>query len=137
MKLHSILSIISKYRENDGLSALDYRVGKFCLYVVYLFCRCPTCLTLLNPRAIELQIDTIEKLYGKSLWTRTLEGTKDADMILKVFRNISSLCDVFQVRFSLRGQGCPYIYRFVQIDTQLHTEVKVEEIFKVFFPKLE
>ena len=33
VKLQSILSIISKYRENGGLRALDYRVEKFCLYV--------------------------------------------------------------------------------------------------------
>jgi hypothetical protein len=58
-------------------------------------------------RAINLQIDAVEKLHGNSLWTRTLEGTKDADTVLKVFRNISSLCDVFQVSFSLaHGQGC-------------------------------
>ena len=82
--------------------------------------------------AINLQIDTIEKLYGKSLWTRTLEGTKDADAVLKVFRNISSLCDVFQVSCLHYWQGCLYNDRLVKIDTQLHTEVKVEEIFKVF-----
>jgi hypothetical protein len=82
-------------------------------------------------RAIDLQIDAVEKLCGKSLWTRTLEGTKDADAVLKVFRNISSLCDVFQVSFS-HGQGCLYIDRLAKIDTQLHIEVKVEEIFKVF-----
>ena len=73
-------------------------------------------------------------MYGKSLWTRTLEGTKDADTVLKVFRNISSLCDVFQVSFSHHGQGYLYIDRLAKIDTQLHTEVKVEEIFKVFLP---
>src|SRR5882762_5097602 len=28
-----MLSIISKYRENGGLRALDYRVENFCLYV--------------------------------------------------------------------------------------------------------
>ena len=31
VKLQSTLSIISKYRENGGLRALDYRVEKFCL----------------------------------------------------------------------------------------------------------
>ena len=34
VKLQSILSIISKYRENDGLRALDYRVENFCMYVL-------------------------------------------------------------------------------------------------------
>jgi hypothetical protein len=33
VKLQSIHSIIGKYRENNGLSALDYRVEIFCLYV--------------------------------------------------------------------------------------------------------
>ena len=83
-------------------------------------------------RAIDFQIDAVEKLYGKSLWTRTLEGTKDADTVLKVFRNISSLCDLFQVRFfSLQTRMFVDIDRLAKIDTQLHTEVKVEEIFKV------
>jgi hypothetical protein len=41
VKLQTMLTIISKYRENDGLHALDYRVEKFCLYVVgSSFCRC-------------------------------------------------------------------------------------------------
>ena len=40
LKLHSILSIISKYRDNGGLRALDYRVEKFCLYVESSFCPC-------------------------------------------------------------------------------------------------
>jgi hypothetical protein len=33
VKLQSILSIISKYRDYGGLSALDHRVENFCLYV--------------------------------------------------------------------------------------------------------
>lgn len=61
-------------------------------------------LTLLL-RAIDLQLNAVEKLHGSSRWTRTLEGTKDGDTVLK-FRNISSLYDVVQVRFSVRGQGC-------------------------------
>ena len=40
VKLHSILSILSKYRENGGLRALDYRVEKFCLYVGSSFSPC-------------------------------------------------------------------------------------------------
>jgi hypothetical protein len=66
-----------------------------CTSTVYVY------LTLLNPlRAIDLQINAVQKLHGNSLWTRTLEGTKDADAVLKAFRNISSLCDVFQVSLS-------------------------------------
>lgn len=33
VKLQSILSITSKYRENNGLRALDYQVEIFCMYV--------------------------------------------------------------------------------------------------------
>ena len=41
VKLQSILSIISKYRENGGLRALDYRVKDFSLYVgSSFFCSC-------------------------------------------------------------------------------------------------
>lgn len=39
-KIVYILSIISKYWENGGLRALDYRVKIFCLYVESLFCSC-------------------------------------------------------------------------------------------------
>jgi hypothetical protein len=41
VKLQSILSIISKYRENGGLRALDFRVKNFCLYVGSSLCSCP------------------------------------------------------------------------------------------------
>ena len=41
VKLQSILSIIRKYRENDGLSALDYRVENFSRYVGSSFCLFP------------------------------------------------------------------------------------------------
>src|ERR1700678_2140185 len=66
-------------------------------------------LTLLLLRAIDLQINAVEKLHGNSLWTRTLEaleGRKDANTVLKVFWNISSLRDVFQVKFLDHRQGC-------------------------------
>ena len=108
VKLQSILSIISSYRDNGGLRALDYRVEKFCVYVFVL--SMPVWLSWIILRAINLQIDAVEKLLGNSLWTRTLEGTKDANAVLKVFRNISRLCDVFQVSFSHHGQRYPCIW---------------------------
>jgi hypothetical protein len=40
VKLRSILSIISKYRENGGERALDKRVETFCLYVGSSFFPC-------------------------------------------------------------------------------------------------
>jgi hypothetical protein len=51
-------------------------------------------------RAMILQLNLAENLLDNSLWMRTGQSTKDADTILKVFRNISSLCEVFQVSFS-------------------------------------
>jgi len=41
VKLRSILSIVDKYRENDGLRALDCRVERFCLYVESSFSSYP------------------------------------------------------------------------------------------------
>lgn len=49
---------------------------------------------------ITLQLDAVENLHDQSLLTRIAEGAKDTDAILKAFRNISSLCNVFQVSFS-------------------------------------
>jgi hypothetical protein len=49
---------------------------------------------------MELQMNEVQELEKHSLATRTAEGTKDADKILKALRNINSLCDVFQVSFS-------------------------------------
>jgi hypothetical protein len=46
-----------------------------------LFVQVHARLTLLL-RAIDLQINAVEKLHGNSLWTRTFEGTKDADKVL-------------------------------------------------------
>ena len=51
-------------------------------------------------RAIVLQLNVVEKLHNNSLWMRIVEGTRDFDMILKAFRNVSSLCEVFQVSLS-------------------------------------
>ena len=48
-------------------------------------------------RAIVLQLNLVEKLHDDPLWIRTVENTKNVDTILKAFRNVSSLCEVFQV----------------------------------------
>ena len=50
-------------------------------------------------RAIVLQLNVVEKLHDNPLWIRTVESINDFDTILKAFRNISSLCEVFQVSF--------------------------------------
>ena len=52
------------------------------------------------PRAIVFQLNGVEKLQNNPLWIRTVESTQDLDSILKAFRNVSSLCEVFQVSFS-------------------------------------
>ena len=72
-----------------------------------------------NLRAINLQIDTIEKVCGKWLWSRTLEE-KNAYM---VFWKTCS------------GQSFLYFGRLTKIDIQLHTEAKVEEISRYSFLK--
>ncbi|KIM36380.1 hypothetical protein M413DRAFT_292432 [Hebeloma cylindrosporum] len=54
----------------------------------------------------------VESLHDNPLWIRTLEATKDVSTILKAFRNVSSLCEVFQ------------------IDTQLNIESTVEDILQ-------
>lgn len=51
-------------------------------------------------RAMVAQLNEAEKLHDNPLWIRTAQSTKDADKILKVFQNINSLCEVFQVSFS-------------------------------------
>ena len=51
-------------------------------------------------RAIIIQLNQAEELLDNPLWIRAGQSTKDADTILKVFRDISSLCEVFQVSFS-------------------------------------
>ena len=118
----------------------NYRVENFVCTSGLSFCPCLFDAPEILLRAIDLQINAVEKLYGNSLWTRTLEGMKDANMVLKVFWNISRLCDVFQVSFSHHWPlaGCPcnrliYWLRHTKINTWLHTKVKVEEIFKVIY----
>ncbi|KAF8972051.1 hypothetical protein BDZ97DRAFT_1913295 [Flammula alnicola] len=90
-KLEAIISIIKKYQKYNGLRVLDHRIEDFC-------------------NAIADQVNAVEKLDDSSLLTRVAESTKDAGTILKAFRNISILCDVFQV------------------DTQLNIEETVENI---------
>ena len=96
-KLVAITAIVQNYKRHDILPALNHRIKTFCEYAEF-FVLCLHSLTL--SRAITFQMNIIEKLHDNPLWMRTMENTKDADTILKVFRNISSLCEVFQVSFS-------------------------------------
>ncbi|KAJ3501567.1 hypothetical protein NLJ89_g9281 [Agrocybe chaxingu] len=89
--LTAIILIIKKYREFNSLRALDHRIENFC-------------------QAITSQLKAVEHLQDHSWLVRAATGSKDADTILKTFRNIRSLCNVFQ------------------IDTELNIEGKVEDI---------
>jgi len=93
-KLVAITAIVQNYERHNILPALNHRIKNFCEYVEFFM----VLLHLLTlSRAITLQMSIVEKLHDSPLWARTMESTKDADTILKVFRNISSLCEVFQV----------------------------------------
>ncbi|KAF8228359.1 hypothetical protein L208DRAFT_1460228 [Tricholoma matsutake] len=61
-------------------------------------------------QAITAQSEAVRKLQAHHVSTRAAEGAKDADTILKALCNVNNLCDV------------------LQIDTQLHIEVAVEDI---------
>jgi hypothetical protein len=79
-------------------------------------------------RAVTIQLKAVEDLHGHSRATRIAERNKDADAILKAFRNISSLCDVFQVRLSNDQKSKLDSNHRPKIDTQLSIEEKVEDI---------
>lgn len=79
-------------------------------------------------RAITVQTDAVRNLQGHSMLTRIAEGSKDADTILETIRNINNLCDVFQVSFIQDRQGIVLYNHLPKIDTELHIEVKVEDI---------
>lgn len=59
--------------------------------------------------AIDLQLKDVERLYQRSLPTRLAEAQKDADTIMTAIRNISGLCDIFQVSVSNRFPR-PHVY---------------------------
>ena len=96
-KLVAITAIVQNYKRHNILPALNHRIKIFCEYVEFLVSFLHS---LTFSRAIALQMNIVEKLHDNPLWARTMESTKDADTILKVFRNISSLCEVFQVSLS-------------------------------------
>jgi hypothetical protein len=52
-------------------------------------------------RAIELQVDTIKRLQNRSAGSRIAEGSEDEDKIVKAFRTMGILCDVFQVSIQI------------------------------------
>jgi len=96
-KLEAILLIVEKYKEHDGLGAINYRIEKFCQCVASS-CHIPH--SPIHSRAITLQFEMVKALQKQSRLTCVALSTKDADLILKALRNISSLCDAFQVSFS-------------------------------------
>ncbi|KAG5653103.1 hypothetical protein H0H81_002328 [Sphagnurus paluster] len=93
-KLEAIIMIVKRYQKYNGLSAIENRISSFCF-------------------AITVQLNAVQELADHSLVARTVEGKKDASIILKALQNINTLCDVFQM------------------DTQLNTEDMVKDILKV------
>jgi len=78
---------------------LEHRIENFCEYVTSRLFGHVLHLLMIS-RAIIIQLNQAEELLDNPLWIRAGQSTKDADTILKVFRDISSLCEVFQVSFS-------------------------------------
>ena len=78
-----VLSITELQFSASALFLHSFRVA---FYIHYRFCR-----------AIAVQLNVVEELHDNPLWMRIVEGTQDFDTILKAFRNVSSLCEVFQV----------------------------------------
>ena len=74
-------------------------------------------------------------MHDQSALIRTARPDKDAATILKVFRNISSLCDVFQVSALITLKLLADIIGFRKIDTRLHIEATVQGILTVTFLK--
>ncbi|KAK7452182.1 hypothetical protein VKT23_012285 [Stygiomarasmius scandens] len=77
-KLNAFLLIVKKYQEEGLSDALQHRIRTFC-------------------EAMTHQVEVVQDLQDHSLSVRTAEGTKDADKISKAFRNMSILCDAFQM----------------------------------------
>ncbi|THU76038.1 hypothetical protein K435DRAFT_879809, partial [Dendrothele bispora CBS 962.96] len=93
VKLNAIKSIVEKYK-NDGMKNVIYhRIETFC-------------------DAIVAQANTVEELLNRQLLQRTAEVSTDTDKIKKAFKNMSILCDVFQM------------------DTQLNIDTNVTEILE-------
>ncbi|THU82207.1 hypothetical protein K435DRAFT_872546, partial [Dendrothele bispora CBS 962.96] len=93
IKLNAIKSIVEKYK-NDGMKNVIYhRIETFC-------------------DAIVAQANTVEELLSRQLLQRIVEASPDADKIKKAFKNMSVLCDVFQM------------------DTQLNIDTNVTEILE-------
>jgi hypothetical protein len=46
-------------------------------------------------------VDSIKHLQNRSVGSRIAEGSEDADKIVKAFRTMCILCDVFQVSIQI------------------------------------
>jgi len=130
-KLVTITAIVQSYKKQNGLRALDHRITMFCECVGSSFILVIILHLPIIYRAIVLQLNMVEKLHDNPLWIRTVESTNDFDTILKAFRNISSLCEVFQVSFLNDWPPRVCIEQFVKIDTQLNIEATAEDILQV------
>ncbi|KAF5324287.1 hypothetical protein D9619_011432 [Psilocybe cf. subviscida] len=95
VKLGAILSIVEKYKNSGGLDAVTRRIEDF-------------------TKAVSVQLNTVQMLQDseQSTWTRVAFTRKDANAIVKVLRNINSLCDV------------------LQLDTQLNIDITVGKVLE-------
>jgi hypothetical protein len=74
---------------------LKYSASTLTIYTVFWLFR-----SLKPLSAIVAQANTVEESLNHQLLRRTVEVSKDADKIKKAFKNMSILCDVFQVSLS-------------------------------------
>ncbi|KAK6995914.1 WD40-repeat-containing domain protein [Favolaschia claudopus] len=100
-KLTAILAVVTKYKRDGGISALDLRIKMFC-------------------EAIDRQMQAVKTLQQRSLATRTAERNKDAKIVSKALRDMNSICDIFQMDTQLNIEG-----RVEDIDIRVRTILQV------------
>jgi hypothetical protein len=112
VKLEAILEIVKKYQQHGGIDALQHRIKNFCQYVGSPRShRCDV-----HPQfssVIELQVDSIKHLQSRSVGSRIAEGSEDADKIVKAFRTMCTLCDVFQVSIQITESATRKLIAFI------------------------
>ena len=121
-----------KYRGNSCLRALDYRVKNFTCTSGLSFCPCLFDAPEILLRAIDsdLLINAVEKLCGLAL----LKVRRMPTRYWRSFGTSAVYVTSFRWVFGITDQAVlVYWLRHTKINTQLHTTVKVEEIFKVIY----
>ena len=130
-KVKAILSIVKQYQKHDSLQALGNCLEIFCKSIAFHAFLCNVYIHQMFCSAITTQLKSIEDMQKHPLLDREAKGTKDADKILKAFRNIDSLCEVFQVGFQVVNKASRGCWTVLKMDTQLNIEEKVGDILQV------